>query len=110
MHRWLHQNMEAVASMYEDRFDLSTFECQPIGESGKIKVENHHWWKKLGLTRSETVLSPLHVAFINQISIAVKRTKELRSLTGWYVQSSAQYIFFALIYLFEFNNRLQKLA
>nr|GMD69127.1 uncharacterized protein LOC109161946 [Ipomoea batatas] len=83
MHRWLHQNMEAVVSMYEDRFDLSTFECQPIGERGKRKDENHHWWKKLGVMRSETVASPLHVAFIYQVSIAVKRTKELRSLTGW---------------------------
>lgn len=94
--------MEAVVSMYEDRFDLSTFECQPIGERGKRKDENHHWWKKLGVMRSETVASPLHVAFIYQVSIAVKRTKELRSLTGWYVQSSAPYIFFAFIYLLPY--------
>ncbi|VFR00528.1 unnamed protein product [Cuscuta campestris] len=83
MHRWLHHNMGAVVSMYEDRFDLCTFESQPIEESGKRRDENHHWWNKLGLIRSKSVSSPLRVAFVNQISIAAKRTKELRSLSGW---------------------------
>ncbi|CAH9050853.1 unnamed protein product [Cuscuta epithymum] len=84
MRKWLHLNMEAVVSMYEDRFDLSTFECRPLEDSGKQRDENRQWWNKLGITmKSGTVSSPFRVAMINQISIAAKRTKELRSLSGW---------------------------
>ncbi|KAF6170752.1 hypothetical protein GIB67_015704 [Kingdonia uniflora] len=28
--RWLHQNIESIVSMYEDRFDLWTFQIQPL--------------------------------------------------------------------------------
>lgn len=83
MNQWLHQNMEAVVSMYEDRFDLYTFQHQLIEESSKSKVQNDNWWKKLRVMSSQPVLSQLSTILINQISIPVKRTKELRALTGW---------------------------
>ncbi|KAK4706748.1 hypothetical protein R3W88_033712 [Solanum pinnatisectum] len=83
MNQWLHQNMEAVVSMYEDRFDLYTFQHQLIEESSKIKVQNDNWWKKLRVMSTQPVLSQLSTILINQISIPVKRTKELRALTGW---------------------------
>ncbi|KAJ8534587.1 hypothetical protein K7X08_016315 [Anisodus acutangulus] len=82
LNQWLHQNMEAVVSMYEDRFDLYTFQCQLIEESSKSKVQNANWWKKLRVMSSQPVLSQLSTVVINQISIPVKRTKELRALTG----------------------------
>ncbi|KAG6426806.1 hypothetical protein SASPL_111040 [Salvia splendens] len=56
LHQWLHQNMAAVASMYEDRFDLCILESQLIESRGN-ETEN--------------------------ISLPVKRTKELRALVGW---------------------------
>ncbi|CAN4093292.1 unnamed protein product [Withania somnifera] len=83
MNQWFHQNMEAVVSMYEDRFDLYTFQHQLYEESSKSKVQNGSWWKKLRVMSSQPVLSQLSTIIINQISIPVKRTKELRALTGW---------------------------
>ncbi|XP_060180401.1 uncharacterized protein LOC132610137 isoform X1 [Lycium barbarum] len=83
LNQWLHQNMETVVSMYEDRFDLYTFQLQLIEESSKRKVQNVNWWKKLRMMSSQPVLSQLNTVVINQISIPVKRTKELRALTGW---------------------------
>ncbi|KAJ4728506.1 Phosphoglycolate phosphatase [Melia azedarach] len=82
--QWLYQNVEAVVSMYEDRFDLCTFESQPVEEASKDhQTENYSWWKKLTQRKSEPVVSALHYIEIMNISISVKRTKELRALTGW---------------------------
>ncbi|KAJ8558234.1 hypothetical protein K7X08_005000 [Anisodus acutangulus] len=83
LNQWLHQNMEAVVSMYEDRFDLYTFQRQLIEESSKSKVQNVNWWRKLRVMSSQPVLSQLSTVVINQISTPVKRTKELRALIGW---------------------------
>lgn len=83
MNQWLHQNMEAVVSMYEDRFDLYTFQRQLIEESSKSKVQNDSWWKKFRVMSSQPVLSQLSTILISQISMPVKRTRELRALTGW---------------------------
>ncbi|XP_009786595.1 uncharacterized protein LOC107824359 isoform X1 [Nicotiana tabacum] len=81
--QWMHQNMDAVVSMYEDRFDLCTLQCHLIEESSKSKVQNVKWWEKIRVMSSQPVLSQLNTVVINQISVAVKRTKELRALTGW---------------------------
>ncbi|KAA8543471.1 hypothetical protein F0562_021034 [Nyssa sinensis] len=83
LNQWLHQNMEAVVSMYEDRFDLCTLQSQFIEESGQRQNEKFSWWKKLTLRKSGSVLSPLRYVVIGYISVPVRRTKELRALTGW---------------------------
>ncbi|XP_058198198.1 uncharacterized protein LOC131313735 isoform X1 [Rhododendron vialii] len=83
LNQWLHQNMEAVVSMYEDRFDLRTLQSQLIEGPSKTNTDNFSWWKRLTLRKSESVAFPLHYVVINDISITVKRTKELRALTGW---------------------------
>ncbi|CAI9774417.1 unnamed protein product [Fraxinus pennsylvanica] len=82
LHQWLHQNMEAVVSMYEDHFDLCTLQIQPIEESWS-KDENVNWWKMICLRRFGSVSSSLRFAVISHISLPVKRTMELRYLTGW---------------------------
>ncbi|KAM7496207.1 hypothetical protein LguiA_020621 [Lonicera macranthoides] len=81
--QWMYQNMEAVVSMYEDRFDLRTLQRQLIEEPSKREMEKFSWWKKLGLRKSGTMVSPLRFFVISYITIPVKRTKELRALTGW---------------------------
>lgn len=81
LNQWLHQNMKAIVSMYEDRFDLCTLRSQLIEES-KSGTEKLSWWEKLIHGKIATV-SPIHVLVINCISINVKRTKELRALDGW---------------------------
>ncbi|XP_044491692.1 uncharacterized protein LOC123215593 isoform X2 [Mangifera indica] len=81
---WLYQNVKAVVSMYEDRFDLCTFQMHLIEESSRdIQLENHNWWKKLTWGKSGTSTSASSYIEIIQISISVRRTKELRALTGW---------------------------
>lgn len=83
--QWLYQNMDAVASMYEDRFDLRTLQNQLIQNPINSETEKFSWWKNIGFMKSQPVLSPLRFVVINSISVPVKRTKELRALTGWYV-------------------------
>ncbi|CAN6684752.1 unnamed protein product [Malus baccata var. baccata] len=83
LYQWLYQNLEAVASMYEDRFDLWTFQSQLIEESNNSWTENYKWWKWLSWKKSDTASSTLHQVVISQFSMPVKRTKELRALTGW---------------------------
>ncbi|XP_044501061.1 uncharacterized protein LOC123222390 isoform X2 [Mangifera indica] len=81
---WLYQNVEAVVSMYEDRFDLCTFQSQLIEESiVDVQFENDNWWKKLTCRKSEISFSASSYIEIIQMSISVRRTKELRALTGW---------------------------
>ncbi|KAL5794828.1 hypothetical protein ACOSP7_003422 [Xanthoceras sorbifolium] len=84
LNMWLYQNVEAVVSMYEDRFDLYTFKNQVIEDSsGDLPNVNYSWWKKLSSRKSGTVTSTLRCIEIIRTSISVKRTKELRALTGW---------------------------
>ncbi|KAK3032145.1 hypothetical protein RJ639_034970 [Escallonia herrerae] len=81
--QWLYQNMEAVASMYEDRFDLRTLQTRPVEEPRKSETDNFSWWKKLSMRESLPESSPSRFAVISYISVPVKRTRELRALTGW---------------------------
>lgn len=83
LNQWLHQNIEAVVSMYEDRFDLCTIQCQLVEVSSKNKDQTINWWKKLSVISSRPVSRQLNVVVIDQISVPVKRIKELRALTGW---------------------------
>ncbi|CAA0815264.1 Unknown protein [Striga hermonthica] len=83
LQQWLHQNMAAVVSMYEDRFDLCTLERRIFEESNSSKADNLGWWKRLVVRRSEHISSSLSFVVITHVSVSVKRTKELRILTGW---------------------------
>ncbi|XP_043706825.1 uncharacterized protein LOC122656400 isoform X1 [Telopea speciosissima] len=83
LNQWLHQNMESIVLMYEDRFELCTLQVQFLKEHKKSGTEKLYWWKKLGLGKSKPTLSPLCYVVISQLSISLKRTKELRALTGW---------------------------
>lgn len=91
LHQWLHQNMESVVSMYEDRFDLCTFERRVVEESSE-SAENFKWWKKLSIRRSMSLLPDLSFVVITPVSVSVKRTKELRALNGWYIYFSAYFL------------------
>ncbi|GMJ09019.1 hypothetical protein like AT5G48830 [Hibiscus trionum] len=83
LNQWLYQNLEAIVSMYEDRFDLYTLKSQLIGENSSDYAETYSWWKKLMLRKYESAPTSLQYVVISHFSMAVKRTKELRSLTGW---------------------------
>ncbi|XP_065875434.1 uncharacterized protein [Euphorbia lathyris] len=83
LNQWIYQNLEAVISMYEDRFDLCTLQSKVAEEPCQIQAENSSWWKKLTWRKPGTITSSMHYTVISPFSMPVKRTKELRALTGW---------------------------
>ncbi|KAK9088084.1 hypothetical protein Syun_030478 [Stephania yunnanensis] len=83
LNQWLHQNMESVVSMYEDRFDLNTLCVQLVEEPNLSETRKLYWWKKLAFSKSASTSLRASSIVINQISMLVKRTKELRALCGW---------------------------
>ncbi|XP_026457635.1 uncharacterized protein LOC113358316 isoform X4 [Papaver somniferum] len=83
LNKWMHQNMDSIILMYEDRFDLSTFSVRLPEDSDSSEAKNLHWWQKLPLKKPARPISMLHYVVISQLSMAVKRTEELRALTGW---------------------------
>ncbi|XP_057985084.1 uncharacterized protein LOC110671825 isoform X4 [Hevea brasiliensis] len=82
LNQWLYQNVEAVVSMYEDRFDLCTLQSIVIEGPSKNQTENPSWWKNLTGRKHGTIPCSLSYVVISQFSMPVKRTKELRALTG----------------------------
>ncbi|KAL2336717.1 hypothetical protein Fmac_011163 [Flemingia macrophylla] len=82
LNQWLYHNMDTVVSMYEDRFDLCILESQPIDLTDSIQTEKENWWKRFTQQNSKTSVE-LHCIEISHFSMPVKRTKELRTLTGW---------------------------
>ncbi|CAN8265573.1 unnamed protein product [Cochlearia groenlandica] len=86
LYQWLHQNMEAVVSMYEDRFDLYILQTQVINNlNGSNDTKSRSWWRKFtpGKSRAASSSSPLKYSIISDFSLPVKRTKELKALSGW---------------------------
>ncbi|XP_058103433.1 uncharacterized protein LOC131247003 [Magnolia sinica] len=81
--QWMHQNIESVVSMYEDRFDLCTLRTQLLEDPKESRREKLRWWKKLTFQKPPAICSPLCYVVISHMSLPVKRTKELRALTGW---------------------------
>ncbi|XP_057437032.1 uncharacterized protein LOC130729332 [Lotus japonicus] len=82
LNQWLHHYMDTVVSMYEDRFDLCILDSQPI-ELENSQTEKQSWWKRLTQQNSKTMSPELHCIVISLFSMPIKRTKELRALTGW---------------------------
>ncbi|KAJ0232259.1 Phosphoglycolate phosphatase [Hirschfeldia incana] len=86
LYQWLHQNMEAVVSMYEDRFDLYILQTQVINNPDDgADTESQRWWRKLtpGKAKAASSSSSLRYSVISDFSLPVKRTKELKALSGW---------------------------
>ncbi|CAL9124138.1 unnamed protein product [Musa textilis] len=79
---WLQENFESVISMYEDRFELHVLHRELLDNPVENQNVNLHWWKKLPFRKSATA-SPMPYVCISRFSLPVKRTKELRALTGW---------------------------
>jgi len=94
LNQWLYHNMDTVVSMYEDRFDLCILESQPVDVTDSIQTEEQNWWKRLTQQNSKAMSPELHCIDISHFSMPVKRTKELRAVTGWYVFSSSLLLMF----------------
>ncbi|XP_068663016.1 uncharacterized protein [Aristolochia californica] len=82
LNQWLHQNIESVVSMYEDRFDLFVIGIRLLECPRRTQSRRFDWWEMLNL-KKVTVPSSLPYVFISRLCLPMKRTKELRALTGW---------------------------
>ncbi|CAN0915462.1 hypothetical protein LINGRAHAP2_LOCUS29144 [Linum grandiflorum] len=83
LNQWLYQNLETVASIYEDRFDLCVLRTKVIEEAKNSRGDNSSWWNRISLTNSATTPYAAKCIMIDQFRMPAKRTKELRALIGW---------------------------
>ncbi|CAA7390522.1 unnamed protein product [Spirodela intermedia] len=81
LRQWVLRNFQSVALMYEDRFDLCVLRTKYHERPVKRDVQENHWWQKFAYGKAESTL--LCYVWIDRAPMRVKRTKELRALTGW---------------------------
>jgi hypothetical protein len=79
---WLHQYFESVVSMYEDRFELYVLSRRGGDKAVDSQSEKTNWFR-LAFQKPSTS-TPVDYVCISPFSLPVRRTKELRALTGWY--------------------------
>lgn len=82
LNQWLQQNFDSVVSMYEDRFELSVLFSKKLEDPLESESEKSFWSKIFTIWRLTTAPTFSYIQ-ISQVSLPVKRTKELRALTGW---------------------------
>ena len=72
-------------SMYEDRFDLYILQTQVINNpDGVDDTKSGSWWRNLTPGKAKPASSSaLRYSVISDFSLPVKRTKELKALSGW---------------------------
>lgn len=80
LNQWLQQNFASVVSMYEDQFELSILCSKKLEDP--LENEKSVWSKIFTHWRWTTAPSFSYIQ-ISRVSLPVKRTKELRALTGW---------------------------
>ncbi|KAJ1696921.1 hypothetical protein LUZ63_005433 [Rhynchospora breviuscula] len=78
---WLNQYFESIVSMYEDRFELYIM-CQKERENTNSNLTNNINWWRVGFSKPASHSSGKYIQLV-PFSLSVKRTKELRALTGW---------------------------
>ncbi|KAH9305397.1 hypothetical protein KI387_009801, partial [Taxus chinensis] len=96
LNRWLQDNFFSVVAIYEDRFNLWTFESVPIKTPLATKSYKHEWWKKMNYKKMVKE-EPLEDVTITPVLLPVKRTNELRSLSGWRYYYSMFLEFFDIV-------------
>ncbi|WOL19297.1 hypothetical protein Cni_G28095 [Canna indica] len=82
LNQWLQENFESVTSMYEDRFELHILCRELLDNPIQSQNDSVDWWKKLPFRKS-AIKSSLPYVHISPFSLPLRRTKELRALTGW---------------------------
>ncbi|KAL6899115.1 hypothetical protein ACP4OV_005773 [Aristida adscensionis] len=78
---WLHQYFESVVAMYEDRFELYVLCRKKCENPVDNQAEKTNWWRFA--LRKPSVPALLNYVNISPFSLPARRTKELRTLTGW---------------------------
>ncbi|EPS59567.1 hypothetical protein M569_15240 [Genlisea aurea] len=83
LQRWFHRNTDAVVCMFEDQFEVCILESHPTEEcsSRRSKTKKFGWWINNSSSRSPE--NSRCRAAIKNVRIPVRRTRELRGLTGW---------------------------
>ncbi|KAJ6820140.1 uncharacterized protein M6B38_299385 [Iris pallida] len=80
LNQWLQQNFASVVSMYEDQFELFILCSKKLEDP--LESEKSVWSKIFTRWRLTTAPSFSYIQ-ISRVFLPVKRTKELRALTGW---------------------------
>ncbi|XP_047091178.1 uncharacterized protein LOC124703018 [Lolium rigidum] len=78
---WLHQYFESVVSMYEDRFELYVLRRRACDTPVDNQSERTNWFRLA--FQKPSASNPMDYVCISPFSLPVRRTKELRALTGW---------------------------
>uniref|UniRef100_A0A452XV73 Uncharacterized protein n=1 Tax=Aegilops tauschii subsp. strangulata TaxID=200361 RepID=A0A452XV73_AEGTS len=78
---WLHQYFESVVSMYEDRFELYVLCRRSCKSTTDNQPDKTNWLTNA--FRKPSTSTRLDYVCISPFSLPVRRTKELRALTGW---------------------------
>ncbi|CAM0873974.1 unnamed protein product [Alopecurus aequalis] len=78
---WLHQYFESVVSMYEDRFELYVLRRRACNNPVDSQSEKTNWFRLV--FQKPSASTSLDYVCISPFSLPVRRTKELRALTGW---------------------------
>ncbi|KAF3323599.1 hypothetical protein FCM35_KLT12330 [Carex littledalei] len=95
---WLNQYFESIVSMFEDRFELYIL-CQKEQENSNGNLaKNINWWR-VGFAKPASPSSGKYIQLV-PFSLSVKRTKELRALSGW------RYYFSLFLELFDISMPL----
>lgn len=82
LNRWLQDNFSSVIAIYEDRFNLWTLQSVVVKKSAETENDNRGWYKKVNSKKMvhEELLKDF---FICKRVLQIRRTKELRALSGW---------------------------
>ncbi|KAL3691859.1 hypothetical protein R1sor_005510 [Riccia sorocarpa] len=74
---WLNQNFSSVVAMFEDRFELWTFQRRSIPKADEKQAKS----KRRPENREQDVESPELV--LTRVQLPARRSDELKALTGW---------------------------
>lgn len=81
LNRWLQENFFSVVAIYEDRFNLWVLRSNSLEKSAVKKSHKH---KRRNMNHKKMIKEEqLKDIVISPVLLPVRRTKELRALSGW---------------------------
>ncbi|MQM18731.1 hypothetical protein Taro_051727 [Colocasia esculenta] len=82
LRQWMLQNFGSIVSMYEDRFDLFVLQSRYLQKPSQMEIQETNWLQMFAF-KKKPMPALLRYVWISQMPVHVKRTRELRALTGW---------------------------
>eukprot|EP01018_Ginkgo_biloba_P026943 Gb_32290 [translate_table: standard] len=82
LNRWLEHNFFSVVAIYEDWFNLWILKTSVAEKPIKTQRLKHGWWNKIN-SKKMVEEGQLKDIVMSRLRLPIKRTKELRTLSGW---------------------------